>query len=324
MLRLTLLLGFCLLGSLVSAGPVSDHGRLRTAGNRIVGAHGETVSLAGMSLFWSQWEGDYYNADTLAWLRSDWHITLIRAALGVGRGGEIADAETEFAKIRAVVDAAIAQDIYVLIDWHDHHAEAHPEAAIAFFTAMARAYGDQPHIIYEIYNEPLRVTWADTVKPYAEQVIAAIRAIDPDNLIVVGTPFWSQRVDEAAADRLDDPNVAYALHYYAGTHKAELRARATAALDAGVALFVTEWGTVNANGNGAVDEASVREWFAFLRAHHLSHANWAVSNKDEGASILKPGVTTLTGWTADDLTPSGTLVRNLIRGWSADDTSTTP
>ena len=266
-----------------------------------------------MSLFWSQWEGDYYNAETIAWLKKDWGITIVRAASGVGRDGQVDS--SDLPKIKAVIDAAIAQDLYVIIDWHDHHAENHTAAAVAFFTDMAKTYGTHPHVIYEIYNEPLRVSWSDVIKPYAEEVIAAIRAQDPDNLIIVGTPFWSQRVDHAAADRLTDPNIAYTLHFYAGTHKAELRAIAETALDAGVALFVTEWGTVNADGDGAVDQESVTEWMAFLRQHQLSHLNWAVSNKDEGASILKPEVESLSDWSDDQLTESGRLVRDLIRSW---------
>jgi len=36
------------------------------------------------------------------------------------------------------------------------------------------------------------------VKPYAEDMIRTIRAIDPDNLIIVGTQTWAQDVDKAA------------------------------------------------------------------------------------------------------------------------------
>lgn len=308
---------FCVavLGTALSARAdiVSTHGRLHTDGNRIVDEQGEPVSLAGMSFFWSQWMSQYYTAETVGWLKQDWGVTIVRAAVGIDRAG--APEAGDLPRIKAVVDAAIEQDLYVIIDWHDHAAERHTAAAVAFFTEMAKTYGDQPHVIYEIYNEPLRVSWSDVIKPYAETVIAAIRAHDPDNLIIVGTPFWSQRVDEAAADPLADANVAYTLHFYAGTHKADLRARAETALASGVALMVTEWGAVNADGNGAVDHESVNEWMAFLRQHQLSHLNWAVSNKDEGASILKPEVETLSGWTDDQLTESGTLVRQLIREW---------
>ena len=239
-----------------------------------------------------------------------------RAALGVHNGdlGYQQQPATEKAKVKRVIEAAIANDIYVLIDWHDHHAEDHVDDAVAFFSEMAQTYGSHPHVIYEIYNEPLNVSWSDTIKPYAEKVIAAIRAHDPDNLIIVGTRKWSQRVDEAAADPIADPNVAYTLHFYAGTHKADLRAIAQKALDAGVALMVTEWGTMDSTGDGKIDHASVSEWMTFMKANHLSHASWAVSNKAETSSIVQPHVTKVSGWTADELTPNGRLLRTLLRG----------
>jgi endoglucanase len=54
---------------------------------------------------------------------------------------------------------------------------------------MATTYGGYDNVIYEIYNEPWgSKSWSGTVKPYSEAVIAAIRAIDSDNLIIVGSP----------------------------------------------------------------------------------------------------------------------------------------
>lgn len=300
-------------------GIVSEHGRLQVSGNRIVGAHGRPVSLAGVSFGWSQWQAArFYNAGTVAWLKQDWHASIVRAALGVHHepGSYLQDPAANRARVMAVIDAALANDLYVLIDWHDHHAHEHTELAVAFFTDMARRYGDRPNIIYEIYNEPLKTaSWSRDVKPYAEKVIAAIRAIDPDNLIVVGTPAWSQDVDVAAADPIKDPNVAYTLHFYAGTHKAELRAKAVKALNLGAALFVTEWGTCDASGQGGFDEASTREWMAFMREHQLSHCNWGIYDKRETASIVRPGAPAKGGWKDTDLTPSGKLARDLVRHW---------
>jgi endoglucanase len=302
------------------SGIVTENGLLRVSGNRIVGRAGQPVSLAGNSFFWSQWMGRFYTQEAVGWLREDWQADIVRAALGVHHeDGYQQHPKENLKRVTEVVDAAIAQDIYVIVDWHDHHAHRHTADAIRFFEEIARRYGRHPHLIYEIYNEPLNnANWARDVKPYAEKVIAAIRAIDPDNLIVVGTPTWSQDVDIAAADPIKDANVAYALHFYAGTHKTELRLKAARALSQGAALFVTEWGTCNADGNGPIDEASVREWMTFLRTHHISHLNWAVSDKRETASILVPGASARGGWKENKLTKSGRLVRKIIRDWRED------
>lgn len=298
------------------AGTVSRHGRLQAKGNRIVGEHGQPVSLAGMSLFWSQWMPQFYTAETVAWLKKDWGATIVRAAIAVEADGYVQHPERELAKAITVIDAAIANDLYVIVDWHTHHAEDHPEAAERFFTEIARRYGNRPHLIYEIYNEPLRISWPKIIKPYAERVIAAIRKVDPDNLIIVGNPTWSQDVDVAAADPIRDPNVAYTLHFYAGTHKQGLRDKAKKALDLGVALFVTEWGTVNANGDGAIDRESTEAWLDFMREHRLSHLNWSIADKRESSAALQPGASGKGGWKDEELTDSGRYVREIVRGWS--------
>ncbi len=301
-------------------GIVTTHGRLHTAGNRIVGADGQPVSLAGVSYGWSQWEAArFYNASAVNWLQQDWHAAIIRAPLGVHEeDGYLQHPARNLARVTRVIDAAITADLYVLIDWHDHQAHLHQEQAVAFFSDMARRYGKYPHIIYEIFNEPKTgLTWARDVKPYAEKVIAAIRAIDPANLIVVGNPNWSQDVDVVAADPIKDPNVAYTLHFYAGTHKGNLRAKAVKALDLGVALFVTEWGTCDASGNGPIDDASTREWLTFMREHQLSHCNWAIYDKKETAAIVRRSAASEGHWLESDLTPSGKYARELIRNWSS-------
>ncbi|HLO99247.1 MAG TPA: glycoside hydrolase family 5 protein, partial [Fimbriimonas sp.] len=186
----------------------------------------------------------------------------------------------------------------------------------AFFQEMAKKYGKKPHVMYEIFNEPVgNVSWPNVVKPYSERVIKAIREIDPDNLILVGSPHWSQDVDVAAADPIQAKNIAYTLHFYAATHKQELRNKALAAMQKGVALMVTEYGTCRADGNGGVDEASAAEWMAFMKTHQLSHLNWSVADKAEAASIMVPDAGAKGGWTDDKLTQSGKIVREYIRNW---------
>ena len=300
--------------------PVSIHGALSVSGSQIIDQNGEAVSFAGNSMFWSNTgfgAEQYYNENVIDWLQQDWNSTIVRAAMGVDEfGGYLSDPQGNQARITAVVDAAIANGMYVIIDWHSHHAEDYQEQAIEFFKEMAQQYGDTPNVIYEIYNEPLSVSWSDTIKPYAEAVIAEIRAIDPDNLIVVGTPFFSQEVDVASQDPITGSNIAYTLHFYAATHGDALRQRAQTAIDNGIALMVTEWGTVEASGDGAVDEFSTQQWLAFMDQHNISHLNWAVNDKLEGASILRPNASAGGGWSDFDLTPSGLLVRDIIRDWN--------
>ncbi|WP_457064704.1 cellulase family glycosylhydrolase [Hymenobacter sp. UYAg731] len=308
--------------------PVSRYGALRVQGNQILDKTNLPVSLAGNSLFWSNsgWGGErYYSANVVGWLKNNWNASIVRAAMGVDEaGGYLENPAREKAKVKAVVDACIAAGLYVIIDWHSHHAEQHQAEAIAFFQEMATTYGTTPNVIYEIYNEPLQVSWTGVVKPYAQAVTNAIRAIDPDNLIVVGTPTWSQDVDVAASSPVTGINVAYTLHFYAASHKAALRSKASTALSRGVALFVTEYGTCDASGGGAVDATSTQEWMDFMRANKLSHCNWALNDKGETASALLPGTSPSAAWSDSYLTASGRLVKGYIQGWSGTATATPP
>jgi endoglucanase len=294
---------------------VELYGQLRVEGNRIVSAGGDTVAIRGMSLFWSQWIGKYYNYDCIQWLRDDWKCTVVRAALAVESGGYLENPETEMAKVRTVIDACIDLGIYVIIDWHDHHAQRHEAESIEFFTELADEYGDLPNIIYEIYNEPQYVTWADSIKPYAEAVISEIRAIDPDNIIVVGTPTWSQDVDVAANNPIDDENVVYALHFYAATHKQWLRNKAITAMNKGIALWVTEFGTCESSGSGVLDYTETENWFNFMDQHMISWCNWSIADKDETSAALVSGASPTGGWSDSDISESGSLIRDEIIAW---------
>jgi len=266
--------------------PVAKHGRLSVVGPHIRGQHGQVTSLAGPSFFWSNtgWGQDrFYTAGAVNTFAKDWKAGIVRVAMGAQNEG------------------SFLQD---------------PQS-VQFFSALAKKYGHTPNLIYEIYNEPLDTTdWRGTVKPYAETVIRAIRKIDPDNLIIVGTPSWSQDVHIAA----DNPirghrNILYALHFYAATHKGELRQKAQYAINKGLPLILSEWGSVTYNGDGYIDVASTREWMNFARRNGLTHLNWAVSDKNEGASMLRSGASSHGGWAERDLTPSGRLARNIMRRW---------
>lgn len=292
--------------------PVARHGQLRVEGNRIVDAKGAPVTLRGMSLFWSQWKPQFYNASVVRTLRDDWRADVVRVAIAVGEGGYLTNPDAEMKRARAVIDAAIRDGMYVIVDWHAHDPE--PKAAIAFFTDIARRYGDRPNIIYEIWNEPYpKYGWRDVIKPYHQAVIARIRAIDPDGLIVAGTPEWSSRVDVAAADPLTGTNIAYTLHFYAASHGEEGRTRTTEALGRGVAIMATEWGTCEASGNGRVDVAATDRWLRFLERHGISHANWSITDKDEACAAMKPGAAAGGRWPVAMLTASGRLVRDRLR-----------
>ena len=94
-------------------------------------------------------------------------------------------------------------------------------------------------------------------------------------------------------------------------HKGELRKKAQYAINKGLPLILSEWGSVTYSGDGFMDVASTREWMTFAKRNGLTHLNWAVSDKNEGASMLRRGASSHGGWSERDLTPSGRLARDI-------------
>jgi endoglucanase len=323
---LALLTGFCLLSSYAGQAQmaVQKYGQLRVMGNKIVDQNNSPVVLRGMSLFWSQWMPKYYDYYTLKWLRDDWCINVIRVAMAVDQGGYATNPNDEMDKVNAMVETATELGIYVIIDFHTHNAPTYIEQAKTFFNEVSLKYKDSPNVIYEIWNEPEAHSWNDVIKPYCETIISVIRKNDTDNIIICGTRSWSQRVDEAALNPIkSSTNIAYTLHYYAGTHGSWLRNYATTALSKGIALFVTEYGVCEANGNGTINVDESNKWWTFLENNKISYCNWAVSDKSEAAAALKPGTSSSGNWTASMLTTSGTMVRNQLLA-KCDKTNATP
>ena len=292
---------------------IEEYGQLSVKGSKMVDQNENTVQLRGMSFFWSQWIGKYYTNESVQWLKDDWHCTAVRAAMAIDYDGYLTNPEAEKQKVMTIVEAAIEHGIYVIIDWHDHEAENHLEESAAFFSEMAEKYGDHPNVIYEPYNEPLDVSWRMVLKPYHEAVIAAIRQHDPDNLIICGTPNWSQDVEDVITAKIDDPNVMYTLHYYAATHKQELRDKALLAINNAIPIFVTEYGVSEASGDGSIDAPEAEIWWDFLDNHNISYLNWSIADKEELSAALKPGASATGGWPVEELTTSGTMVRNELR-----------
>lgn len=316
-------ISFCLYSCTDKSNTIVDQfGQLKIEGNKIVDKNGQPVSLHGMSLFWSQIKGKYYNYDCVKWLRDDWNITVVRAAMGVETAdsldGYLVHKEREFKKVITVIDAAINLGIYVVVDWHDHHAHKNTEEAVKFFSRIAEKYGDKPNIIYEIYNEPMQISWKDDVKPYSIEVINAIRKFDPDNIIIAGTTTWSQDVDIASEYPLPFTNIAYSLHFYASSHKQALRDKAQKALDNGVALFVSEFGICEYTGSGIIDSVEVEAWFDFMEKNKLSWCNWAIGDKNETCASLIGRANPKGNWKEDELAFSGNTLRNKIKMYNKD------
>lgn len=296
---------------------VAKHGALSVKNGVIVNSKGLPPQLRGISLSWSIWQGQkYYNTRVVDWLCKDFKISLLRASMAIQpEGGYLQNPEKQLKIVTPVIDHAIKNGIYVLIDWHDHNAEKHVKEAKEFFGIMAKKYAHKPNVIYEIWNEPERQSW-DVIKKYSIEVINEIRKHDSINLIIVGSPHWDQDVDVAAKDPITGySNIAYSFHFYATepSHQDGLRKKAETAMKKGLPLFVTEWGVGEANGDGKFHTDKTDKWLKWMETHKLSWANWNITDKKETTALLLPGSSKDGSWKVTELTPAGKYIRNVLR-----------
>jgi len=291
---------------------VKQHGALRVEGTQLVNQKGQPVVLRGMSFGWHNWWPRFYTEGTVKWLKDDWHCNVVRAAMGIEpEKGYLKEPAWSKEKIKTVVDAAIKEGIYVIIDWHSHNIQL--DEAKKFFSEMATTYGKSPNVIYELFNEPDEETWPQ-VKEYSIELIKTIRAIDPDNIILIGSPHWDQDIHLPAEDPITGySNLMYTLHFYAATHRQRLRDRADAAFKKGLPIFISESAGMEASGNGPINIVEWLSWLAWAEDRKISWVTWSVSDKNETCSVLLPTASSEGNWKESDLKESGIKTREFIR-----------
>ncbi|RKP46756.1 endoglucanase [Cohnella endophytica] len=314
--------------------------------------NGKPIQLRGMSTHGLQWFPDIINDNAFATLAKDWEANVIRLAMYVGEGGYGTNSEAMKQRVVDGIDFAIANDLYVIVDWHVH-APGNPNAdvyagAMKFFSEISKLYPNDKHVLYELANEPNSNApgipndasgWKE-VKAYAEPIVGMLRKAGNDNIVIVGSPNWSQRPDLAANDPIIDPNThaadvrtMYSVHFYTGTHlpaadaanRDNVMSNVRYALEHGAAVFSTEWGTSEASGNNGPFLQTADQWLDFLNANNISWVNWSLTNKNETsgaftpfeqgksqATLLDPGSDKK--WDIPELSVSGEYVRSRIKG----------
>ena len=322
-----LALGLCLTGGLQIAEAKTttyydaSAGRLHVKGTKLVDKKGHEVQLRGVSTHGLSWYPQYVNDKCFAQLHDKWGANVVRLAMYTEEyngycSGDAKNRSDLKKLIKKGVRLAKKHKMYVIVDWHilsDGNPNSHKKEAKAFFREMSREFKGYNNVIYEICNEPNNGTSWKEIKSYARSVISTIRKNDKKAVIVVGTPTWSQDVDQAAADPIKGDNIMYALHFYAATHKTDLRNKMTAAINKGLPVFVTEYGICDASGNGAIDKKEADRWIKTMDEYGVSYIAWNLSNKQESSSIIKSSCPKVSGFKKSELSDEGRWLYNLLR-----------
>ena len=336
-------------GTILAAGlsthaltPVATYGHLWAMNHTLYdSSKTNKVTLRGMSLYWSSEPDGYafFNPGVVKWLQSDWQASVIRVPLAVNpvpNGGNksigyLQDSATNMSRVQIVVSTAIAQGVYVIVDWHvidagsSNSTNPQQSSAISFFRTLATQYKNVPNVLWEIWNEP--TTDNGTVANYANAIIPVIRNAGNTNLVIIGSSGWSSQPNSVSGVTDPASNVAYTLHFYAGSHpyNGPYWSNAQTAQSAGKTVFVTEWGTTTSDGNTYTDfNTNSKPWLDELEAAGISWCNWDVGTQrsnpaDEtsavqGSAAIIATAATTGNWASSDLSTGGAAVRSYIIG----------
>lgn len=300
-------------------GIALENGALQVINGQLSNSKGDAIQLKGLSSHGLQFKGSFISDGNISRFVKEWKIEVLRGAMYTVEQGYTEESyrSLNLMRLENTIQLATKYGIYVIVDWHvlrDQDPLIHKEEAKEFFGYISEKYKNYDNIIYEICNEPNGpITWNDNVKPYAEEIIPVIRKNVSDAVIIVGSPSWSQNVDEAANNPLVFDNILYTLHFYAGSHGQELRDKAITAMDKGLGIFITEWGTSLSSGGGGMFEKESDEWLAFADEYKLSWCNWSIADAAETSAIFLPRTDPTGKFREDQITESGLYVRRKLQ-----------
>jgi PKD repeat protein len=186
-----------------------------------------------------------YTREDFVTLKKEWKVDAVRLPYITERwyynvDGNT-DRETYLAAFDTYLDWTYELGIYVLLDgWHEGgntgNVGYHYENCKDGWNILAPRLKDRTHIIWEIYNEPYEITWAEWV-PKAEELIDIILSYNPQvKVFAVPGVTWAQDFDVRTL-KVNRTNVIYAAHPYPHVYNWTWN---SAAWDNGFGYIVTE------------------------------------------------------------------------------------
>ncbi|MBN1983658.1 MAG: glycoside hydrolase family 5 protein [Chitinivibrionales bacterium] len=306
------------------------NGQLRVSGTKLLNAQGYQIQLRGMSTHGLQWHRGCLTDEALDVLVNTWGADILRLSMYVQEDGLEKNPEGFTRMVDTLVGKVKSRGIYALIDFHQldpGDPNENVELAKTYFEHMSKLHGGTGQVLYDICNEPNGdgVSW-DVITRYAKGIIPIIRANDPKSVIIVGTPTWASEPNAVVNAKLPYENVLYTMHFYAADHKSEYQNNVRQAVNGGVPVFVTEWGSQKASGGGANDWQSTDTWLSLLQSLKISWCNWNYSDDPLSGAVWKNNGTECTfrgPFTDNNLKEAGVKLKQFISS-PADDFGPVP
>ena len=136
-----------------------------------------------------------------------------------------------------IVDLGNRYGVYILVDWHaagnpitgetvypawsnSYPNDGNPfnpniTLATRFWSSVAERYKNDPWVIYDIFNEPFRITWTDW-RPVAQQLVDVVQSHNSRALVLVPGVSWAYDLSHVKQDPVQRQNIVYDTHPYPG------------------------------------------------------------------------------------------------------------
>ena len=283
------------------SGFVSNNGTLHVTGTKLMNEYNQEVRLVGASggtITYDPIERNQESIHTLKLWGANVFRYFVNANVSWMQNDSYVNArEKNINDVKAVINNAIANDMYIVISWSgvDSNGLNYASYAQDLFTTLAQEYKDVPNVIYEIWNEPTESNTWNQVKQYANQLIPPIREIDSDAIILVGNPSMDHNLSVVVNDPLNYENIMYTHHLYINELKRDRLTDVENALSAGIPVFVSEWGmqTTGRTNHRDLVEPLANIYVQFLDKYNLSNIMFFYgTEQNEGSaqySIVKRG-----------------------------------
>ena len=306
------------LAGMIGKSYADYNGQLHVEGTDIVNQYGEIIQLRGLSTGNGRGRDSltekYYNKESLSNIKK-WGANIFRIAVDTSPNmhGYLEDSEI-VQDVYRIADICIDLDMYVIIDWHvlsESDPNVYKEEAKDFFEQVVTRYKDVPNVLYEICNEP-STTW-DNIYNYANEIIPLIRNISNKAIIITGTPSYSKDLSSIQNKKLAYDNVMYTYHMYVQNLTSNRLDEIENAINNGIPVFVTEWGTSSLDSTGTFFLEYSNLFVEFAKEHKLSWCNWNLTDANELLAVVK-----YNQWnnslTEDILTESGLYIKGVLEG----------
>lgn len=252
------------IGNLSQTFKVLGLPRISVKGNRIVDEDNNSVVLRGVSIAdpYRLYHTDNNFSEDIFSELSNWNVNVVRVPIHPGWW----QAEENYAQkyLDSVIRWGRKYGFYIILDWHaignplngkaqspewkeKGYTVYNPSLKLAenAWTKLAERYGENSHVIFELFNEPTSIGSLAKWPPWKTDLtnlVDEIRKRAENKLILVSGWQWSHNLEGFSTYPIKRKNIAYVAHWYPTNEGPKRWEDSFGFLKETYPVIVTEWG----------------------------------------------------------------------------------